>query len=166
MIVTPSKWGLAMELLDFKEASSPVGRSSEDGAIAPGAAHRRLLLRECPTLGHEHLHSLATRENVTCLEQQIPGVTKKSFKNMSCYLFPFYCTQLTIEHSGKLPWSPKMLISKIKIKQIPNFSLFPLPKKGPLASDSIPVSLDPKANLESRVRAVLDLVDSKREDMQ
>lgn len=27
-------------------------------------------------------------------------------------LRPFYCTQLTREHSGKLPWSPKMMISK------------------------------------------------------
>lgn len=35
-----------------------------------------------------------------------------------------------------------------------------------VASDSIPVVLDPKANLESRVRALLDLVDSKREGMQ
>ena len=65
-------------------------------------------------------------------------------------LHPFYCTQLTIEHSGKLPWSPKMMISK----------------KIPVASAFMPVFSDPKANLESRVRAVLDLVDSKREGMQ
>lgn len=90
-----------------------VGRSSEDGTIAPGAAHRRLLLRECPALGHQHLHILATRitrKNVTCLEQQIRDIEQKLQGDVM--LRPFSCTQLTIEHSGKLPWSPQMMISK------------------------------------------------------
>ena len=128
-----------------------VGRSSEDGTIAPGAAHRRLLLRECPALGHQHLHILATRitrKNVTCLEQQIRDIEQKASRR--CHVTSF------LLHSADYRTLRKTTLE-------PENDDF---QKIPVASAFMPVFSDPKANLESRVRAVLDLVDSKREGMQ